>query len=85
MAESYEKRSRAKRKQMDRSRKLERKRNRDPEAPKDEVSGDDYLLTPEDIEQQRAEAAAEATKAAEAEERRIAARKSAANRDSGSK
>ena len=85
MAESYEKRSRAKRKQMDRSRKLDRKRNRDPDAPKEEVSGDEYLLTPEDREQRRLEAAAEVAKAAEAEARRIAARKSAANKDSGSK
>jgi hypothetical protein len=85
MAESYEKRSRAKRKQMDRSRKLERKRNRDPEAPKEEVSGDEYLQTPEDIAQLKQEAEAEAAKAEAAEARRIAARKNAANKDSGSK
>ena len=50
MAESYEKRARAKRKQVERMRKLERKRLKDPEAPKDEVSGDEYLMTPEDYE-----------------------------------
>lgn len=60
MAESYEKRSRAKRKQMDRSRKLERKRSRDPDAPKEETSGDEYLMTPEDIEEQRLESESEA-------------------------
>ena len=50
MAESYEKRARAKRKQMERRQKLERKRNKDPEAAKEEVSGDEYLMTPEDRE-----------------------------------
>lgn len=52
MAESYEKRARAKRKQMERRQKLERKRNKDPEAVKEESSGDEYLMTPEDHEAQ---------------------------------
>lgn len=55
MAESYEKRARAKRKQVERKRKLERRRDRDPEAPRDEVSGDEYLMTPEDREAMEAE------------------------------
>ena len=49
MAESYEKRARAKRKQLERRRKLERKRTKEPdEEEKVEVSGDEYLMTPED-------------------------------------
>ena len=48
MAESYEKRARAKRKQLERMRKLERKRTKEPEEEKVEASGDEYLMTPED-------------------------------------
>ena len=55
MAESYEKRARAKRKQLERMRKLERKRARDPEAPKEETTGDEYLMTPEDYLELEAE------------------------------
>lgn len=59
MAESYEKRARAKRKQLERMRKLERKRAKEPEAEKEEVSGDEYLMTPEDYAAQEAEEAEE--------------------------
>jgi len=58
MAESYEKRARAKRKQLERMRKLERKRTKEPEEEKIEVSGDEYLMTPEDraaMEEERRE------------------------------
>lgn len=50
MAESYEKRARAKRKQLERRRKLERKRSKEEDEEKVEVSGDEYLMTPEDRE-----------------------------------
>ncbi len=58
MGDSYDKRARAKRKQQERRRKLERKRNQDEgDEPKEEISGDEYLLTPEDRDELAAEEA----------------------------
>lgn len=50
MADTYEKRARERRKQQRRREKLARKQNADPEAPRQETDGSEYLLTPEDRE-----------------------------------
>ena len=48
MADTYEKRARERRKQQRRREKLARKRNADPDAPREETDGNEYLMTPED-------------------------------------
>ena len=46
MADTYEKRARERRKQQKRREKLERKRNADPNAPREETDGSEYFLMP---------------------------------------
>ena len=56
MADTYEKRARERRKQQKRREKLERKRNADPDAPREETDGSEYFLMPgEEPEEQTEE------------------------------